>query len=190
MGWGINIYQDANGYVRCDDADFKTGPDDYEGYPPCSYDLIYEGVEESHSEIDMARDEGSLHDARARAWEAFEDAKCGWDRLTEEEQWEIHGVWMANKRQEVKELVVDSNARKAKAEEIEKFNTKYGPRLKKLGGDIMWLEDLLVKKRAKLAEAREPLDTLEAEYAAIVRPDVMKREIQRLVHEEKDWARK
>jgi hypothetical protein len=190
MGWGITIYQDANGYVRCDDADFKTGPVDYEDYPPCSYDLIYEGVEESHSEIDMARDEGSVQDARTRCWEAFGDAKNGWDRLTEEEQWVIHGKWMAARREEVKGLVVDPEARKAKAGEIEKFNTKYGPRLKKLGGDIMWLEDLLSKKRAKLAEAREPLDALEAEYAAIVRPDVMKREIQRLVHEEKDWAKK
>jgi hypothetical protein len=85
--------------------------------------------------------------------------------------------------------VVDVEARKAKAEEIEKFRTKYGPRLKKLGGDILWLEDLLEKKRAKLAEAQEPLDVLEAEYAAIVRPDVTKREIQRLVHAEKDWAK-
>ena len=190
MGWGITIYQDANGYVRCDDADFKTGPDDYEDYPPCSYDLIYQGVEESHSEIDMARDEGSVQDARTRCWEAFGDAKNGWDRLTAEEQWDIHGKWMAARREEVKGLVVDPEARKAKAEEIEKFNTKYGPRLKKLGGDILWLEDLLSKKRAKLTEAREPLDALEAEYAAIVRPDVMKREIQRLVHAEKDWAKK
>jgi hypothetical protein len=190
MGWGINIYQDVNGYVRCDDADFKTGPGDYEDYPPCSYDLIYQGVEESHSEIDMARDEGSVHDARSRAWEAFEDAKRGWDMLTEDEQWKIHGEWMAKKREEVKGLVVDVEARKAKAEEIEKFRTKYGPRLKKLGGDILWLEDLLEKKRAKLAEAQGPLDALEAEYAAIVHPDVMKRKVQRMVHEEKDWAKK
>ena len=189
MGWGISIDQNENGFVRCRDADFETGPEDYRGYPPCSYDAIYEGVEVYHGAIDMARDDGSVYAANEQCWEAFGYAKRHWDRLDEEEQWRIHGEWMARKRAEIKECVVDTEARTAKAVEIEKFNTKYGPRLEKLGGDIMWLEDLLVKKRAKLAEAREPLDALEAEYAEITQPDRDKKALQAIVDLEKDWAR-
>ena len=104
MGWGISIDQDENGFVYCHDADFETGPEDYDGCPPCSYDTIYEGVEAYHSEIDWARDEQGLDAARAQAWEAFAEAKGQWRRTSAEEQWKIHGEWMAQKRAEIKAL--------------------------------------------------------------------------------------
>lgn len=186
MGWGISIDQDENGFVYCSDADFETGPDDYDGYPPCSYDMIYEVVEEHRREIDMARDEGSVDAAREQAWEAFGYAKRRWDRLDDAEQWKIHGEWMAQKRAEIKECVVDKEARKAKNKEISNFN--HAP-VVKLEDEIKALEERLAKKRTEHAELRAPLTKLEAEYAEITHPDRVKKEIQNLVDLEKDWAR-
>lgn len=186
MGWGISIDQDENGFVYCHDADFETGPSDYEGYPPCSYDIIYEGVEAHHSEIDMARDEGSVHAANEQCWEAFGYAKRRWDRLDDAEQWKIHGEWMAQKRAEIKACVVDKEARKAKNKEIANFN--HAP-VVKLEDEIKALEAQLARKRAKHAELRAPLAKLEAEYAKITEPDRIKKELQELVEIEKAWAR-
>jgi len=186
MGWGISIDQDENGFVYCSDADFETGPEDYEGYPPCSYDTIYEGVEEHHSEIDWARDEQGLDAARAQAWEAFAEAKRAWRRMSDEEQWKIHGEWMADKRAEIKSCVVDKDARKAKNKEIANFN--HAP-VVKLEDEIKALEEQLAQKRAEHAELRAPLTKLEAEYAEITQADRDKKEIQELVDLEKEWAR-
>jgi len=186
MGWGISIDQDENGFVYCHDADFKTGPEDYEGYPPCSYDTIYEGVEEHHREIDWARDEQGLDAARAQAWEAFAEAKGRWDNLDDAEKWKIHGEWMAQKRAEIKSCVVDKEARKAKNKEIKAFN--HGP-VVKLEDEIKALEKRLARKRAEHTELRAPLTKLEAEYARITHPDRDKKALQELVDVEKAWAR-
>lgn len=186
MGWGISIDQDENGFVYCHDADFETGPDEYEGYPPCSYDMIYEGVEAHRSEIDWARDEQGVDSARSQAWEAFADAKGRWDDLSDEAQWKIHGEWMAQKRAEIKACVVDKEARKAKNKEIAAFD--HGP-VVKLEDEIKALEAQLARKRMQHAELRAPLTKLEAEYAAITQPDRFKKELQELVDLEKEWAR-
>jgi len=186
MGWGISIDQDDNGFVYCHDADFETGPEDYGGYPPCSYDMIYEGVEEHRREIDGARDEIGVDAAREQAWEAFVYAKRRWDRLDDEEQWKIHGEWMAQKRAEIKECVVDKEARKAKNKEIAAFN--HGP-VVKLEDEIMMLEAQLIRKRTEHSELRAPLAKLEAEYAEITQPDRTKKDLQELVDLEKAWAR-
>jgi hypothetical protein len=187
MGWGISIVQDENGFVYCHDADFETGPEDYDGFPPCSYDTIYEGVEACHSEIDWARDEQGLDAARAQAWEAFAEAKGRWRHLSDEEQWKIHGEWMAAKRAEIKACVVDKEARKAKNKEIAAFN--HAP-VVKLEDEIKALEERLTRKRAEHAELRAPLTKLEAEYAQITQPDRVKKELQELVDLEKEWARR
>jgi hypothetical protein len=186
MGWGISIDQDENGFVYCHDADFETGPDDYDGYPPCSYDTIYEGVESHRSEIDGARDEQGLDAAREQAWEAFGYAKRSWDRLSDEQQWKIHGEWMAEKRAEIKACVVDKEARKAKNKELKAF--VHGP-VVKLEDEIKMLEAQLTRKRAEHTELRAPLTKLEAEYAIITHPDRYKKELQELVDIEKEWAR-
>jgi len=186
MGWGISIDQDENGFVRCGDADFETGPEDYEGYPPCSYDMIYEGVESRRRDIDMARDEIGVDAAREQAWEAFAYAKGDWGSLDEDEQWKIHGEWMAQKRAEIKACVVDKEARKAKNKEMAAFN--HAP-VVKLEDEIKALEERLAKKRLEHAELRAPLTKLEAEYAQITQPDRDKKELQELVDLEKAWAR-
>jgi len=186
MGWGISIDQDENGFVYCHDADFETGPDDYNGYPPCSYDTIYEGVEAHHRDIDGARDEIGLDAAREQAWEAFGYAKRCWDRLDDAEQWKIHGEWMAEKRKEIKECVVDKEARKAKNKEIAAFN--HAP-VVKLEDEIKALEERLARKRTEHQALRAPLTKLEAEYAEITQPDRTKKELQELVELEKAWAR-
>lgn len=186
MGWGISIDQDENGFVYCHDANFETGPEDYEGYPPCSYDMIYEGVEAHHSEIDWARDEQGVDSARTQAWEAFEYAKGRWDRLDEAEQWRIHGEWMATKRAEIKACVVDKEARKAKNKEMREFDHRP---VVELEDEIKDLEKKLSEKRAEHTKLRAPLTKLEAEYADITRPDQTKKELQELVDQEKEWAR-
>jgi len=186
MGWGISIDQDEDGFVYCHDADFETGPDDYEGCPPCSYDMIYEGVEAHHSEIDWARDEQGVDSAREQAWEAFAYAKGRWNSMDDEEQWKIHGEWMAEKRAEIKACVVDKDARKAKNKEIKAFD--HGP-VVKLEDEIKALEERLARKRAEHAELRAPLTKLEEEYFIITHPDRYKKELQELVDLEKAWAR-
>jgi len=186
MGWGISIDQDENGFVYCHDADFETGPEDYEGYPPCSYDIIYKGVESHHSEIDWARDEQGLDAARDQAWEAFAHAKRRWNCLDDEDQWKVHGEWMAQKRAEIKACVVDKEARKAKNKEIKAFD--HGP-VVKLEDEISALEEQLTQKRLEHAKLRAPLTKLEVEYAAITQPDRDKMALQELVDREKEWAR-
>ena len=76
MGWGISIDQDADGYVFCTDADFKTDECDYDGFPPHSYKMIADGVEDEHSTIDWTRDEIGLDAANTACYRAFEVAKC------------------------------------------------------------------------------------------------------------------
>jgi DNA repair exonuclease SbcCD ATPase subunit len=185
MGWGISIDQDENGFVYCSEADFETASEDYKGYPPCSYTIIYEGVEAHHSEIDGARDEIGVDAAREQAWEAFGYAKRRWDRLDYAEQWRIHGEWMAEKRAEIKSCVVDKEARKKKNSELKAFDHRP---VVKLEDEIKALEAELARKRAEYTELRAPLTKLEAEYAEITQPDRDKKALQELVDLEKAWA--
>jgi hypothetical protein len=148
--------------------------------------MIYEVVEERRREIDGARDEIGVDAAREQAWEAFGYAKRRWDDLSDEAQWKIHGEWMAQKRTEIKECVVDKEARKAKNKEIVAFN--HGP-VVKLEDEIKMLEAQLIRKRREHAELRAPLTKLEAEYADITQPDRDKKALQEIVDLEKAWAR-
>jgi hypothetical protein len=148
--------------------------------------MIYEGVEAHRREIDGARDEIGVDAAREQAWEAFGYAKRSWDRLDDGEQWKIHGEWMAQKRAEIKECVVDKEARKAKNKEIAAFN--HAP-VVKLEDEIKMLEAQLIRKRTEHAELRTPLTKLEAEYIEITQPDRDKQALQELVDLEKAWAR-
>jgi hypothetical protein len=93
---------------------------------------------------------------------------------------------MARKRAEIKECVVDKEARKAKNKEIAAFN--HAP-VVKLEDEIKMLEAQLIRKRTEHAELRAPLTNLEAEYIDITQPDRTKKELQELVDLEKAWAR-
>mgnify|MGYP006268810851 CR=1 FL=1 len=188
MGWGLSIDQSAEGHVFCSEADFKTGPDDYEGYPPHSFQTIAEGVESFHSEIDFARDEMGLDAARAQCWEAFADAKRMYRRLSDEEKLELHRSYVKDLRDELKTCVVDRKRQKDKEALIEFFNVQYGPALGKLEADIARLENELAKKRKEYNEKREPLTALESELAAITAPALRKKEIQALIKQETDWS--
>lgn len=187
MGWGISISQDENGFVYCDDANFTTGPEDYDECPPCSYDMIYEGVEDCHRDIDMARDEIGVHAACDQCYDAFQSAKRSWTHLGADEQWKIHSKWMAEKRKEIKECVVDNVRKKEKQEQIKFFKTRSGRVLEKLEADIEKLEAELAKKRKELEDTRKPLSILEEELAVITGPARIKKELQELVRKECEY---
>ena len=118
MGWGICIERDEDGFVYCSDADFETHEGDYKGYPPCSYDIIYEGVESRRREIDMARDEVGIDAAREQCWEAFEYAKRRWDCLDDEDQWKVHGEWMAQKRAKLRSHLAETGPTKKELQDL------------------------------------------------------------------------
>lgn len=188
MGWGISIDQDENGFVSCGDADFETGPEDYEGYPPCSYDMIYEGVESQRREIDMARDEIGLEAARAQAWEAFGSAKGRWDNLHEDAKLNIHNEYAKDLKKQIRECKVDRKREKDKRDQITFFEKRFGQELDKLGKDIAELEAKLEERRAAYKKVREPLEILEGELAVITAPTRWKKELQkRLELEDEAW---
>ena len=120
------------------------------------------------------------------AMPAFAEAKGRWDYLSAEEQWKIHGEWMAQKRAEIKACVVDKEARKAKNKEIAAFD--HAP-VVKLEDEIAALEMQLAQKRKEHRELRAPLTKLEAEYSRITQPDRDKKTLEELVDLEKEWAR-
>lgn len=188
MGWGLSIDQDENGYVYCTEADFETGPDDYEGYPPHSFPIIHEGVEDHHSEIDFARDEMGLDEARAQCHEAFADAKRSYRYLSIDEKMKLHTDLMKELKDEMKGCVVDKTRKKEKEEQIKFFKKEWNNKLEKLEADIAHLEKQLEQKRKEYNEARKPLGILEEELDAIMAPAVRKKEIQELIKREKEWA--
>lgn len=188
MGWGLSIDQDGDGYVYCSEADFETGPDDYDGYPPHSYPIIYEGVEEHHSEIDFARDEMGLDAARAQCWEAFDDAKGAYRRLSDDEKMRLHTEFVKELKADLKVCVVDKVRKKEKEDQIKFFKKQWSNDLEKLEADIAHIEKQLAQKRKKYDEKRQPLTILEDELKTIMAPAERKKEIQKLIDLEKEWA--
>ena len=189
MGWGLSIDQDGEGFVYCSEADFETGPDEYEGYPPHSYPIIHEGMEEHHSEIDFARDEMGLDAARAQCWEAFADAKAGYDHLSDDEKIRLHTELMKELKDELKACVVDQTRKKEKEDQIKFFKKEWKNRLEKIEADIAHLEKQLEQKRKEYAEMRQPLDILEGELKVIMGPAERKKEVQALINKEKEWIK-
>lgn len=189
MGWGLSIDQDGEGHVYCHEADFETGPDEYDGYPPHSYPVIHEGMEEYHSEIDWARDEQGLDAARARCWEAFSDAKAAYLNLSIDEKIRLHNELMKELKDELKACVVDRTRKKEKEDQIRFFKREWRNKLEKLEADIAHLEKQLEQKRKEYTEMRQPLADLEQELKIIMAPAARKKEIQELINKEKEWAR-
>ena len=188
MGWGISIDQDKNGYVFCSEADFETGPEDYEGFPPHSYKTIADGVEEEHSSIDWTRDEVGLDAARAACREAFEGAKCYYEGLDDDEKWNMHTEYVKELKSEMKLCVVDKVRQKEKEAQIAFFKTQYGPELCTLSNEIAQLAAQLESKKKQYEKVKAPLDVLENELAVIVKPAVRKKELQTLIKRETEWA--
>jgi predicted nuclease with TOPRIM domain len=188
MGWGISIDQDENGYVYCHAADFETGPEDYEGYPPHSFPIIYEGVEGHHRDIDFARDEMGIDEARAQCYEAFADAKRSYRRLSIDEKMKLHNEYVKELKEELKGCVVDKTRKKEKEDQIKFFKNEWKNKLEKLEADIAHLEKQLQERRKEYAAARKPLDILEEELRIIMAPAELKKEIQELINREKEWV--
>ena len=188
MGWGLSIDQDKDGHVFCSEADFETGPEDYEGFPPHSYKAIADGVEEEHSTIDWTRDEVGLDAARAACREAFEDAKCYYEGLDDDEKWKMHTEYIKELKNEMKLCVVDQTHKKEKEAQIAFFKTQYGTELCMLSNEIAHLTAQLESKRKQYEQVRAPLDMLEKELATILKPTVRKKELQALIKRETEWA--
>lgn len=189
MGWGISIDQDCDGYVYCADANFETGPADYEGYPPHSYPVIYEGVEAYHSEIDYARDEMGLDEACSQCHEAFARAKRSYRNLSTDEKMQLHKDLMKELKDELKGCVVDKTRKKEKEDQIKFFKKEWKNKLEKLEADIAHLEKQLEQKRKEYTDLRQPLIILEGELARIMEPENRKKEIQEIIKREKDWLK-
>ena len=189
MGWGISIDQDADGYVFCADADFVAGPEHYEGYPPHSFQTIYENMEAYHSEIDFARDEMGIDAARAQAWEAFDNAKAEYRRLSDDKKMELHSNFVSDLKSEMKGCVVDRKRQKDKEAQIAFFKNEFGSVLGELESDIARLEKELMEKRAEYDAKRRPLTVLEHELDAILAPGERKKEIQKIVKQETEWLK-
>lgn len=188
MGWGISIDQDADGRVYCSDANFETNAYDYQGFPPSSYDFIYEQVEGCHREIDMARDEMGVSAAAEQCYDAFNGAKRAWRGLGEDERTRIHREYVSDLKKQIRECKVDRKRQKEKIDQITFFESKSGPKLDKLNAEIAALEARLEAKRTEYKKHHEPLAILESELAIINEPARRKRELQkRLDLEEAEW---
>jgi hypothetical protein len=189
MGWGLSIDQDDDGFVFCSEADFETGPEDYEGLPPHSYKVIADGVEEEHSTIDWTRDEVGLDAARAACRDAFEDAKSMYEDLDDDEKWKIHTKYVKELKDEMKLCVVDQTRKNEKEAQIAFFKTQYGPELCELSNEIARLTAELDSKKKQYEKIRGPLQVLEKELADIVKPAIRKKELQALIKRENEWAK-
>ena len=189
MGWGLSIGQSADGYVFCTEADFETEPEHYEGYPPHSFQTIYENMEAYHSEIDFARDEMGIDAARAQAWEAFDNAKAEYRRLSDDKKMELHSNFVSDLKSEMKGCVVDRKRQKDKEAQITFFKNEYGSVLGGLESDIARLEKELAEKRAEYDAKRRPLTVLEHELDAILAPGERKKEIQKTLKQETEWLK-
>lgn len=188
MGWGISINQDEDGFVYCEDANFETGPDDYHGFPPSSYDFIYEHVESHHSEIDWARDEMGIDAANIQCREAFAEAKGAWLNLDDEEKATIHNEYVKDLKKQIRECRVDRKSQKEKIDKITFFEKRFGSELAKLDREIVNLESRLDIKRGEYKKLREPLTLLESELRVINEPMRIKEDLQkRLEMEEETW---
>lgn len=189
MGWGLSIDQDGEGYVYCSEADFETGPEEYEGCPPHSYPIIHEAMEEHHSAIDWARDEMGLDAARAQCWEAFADAKAVYRNLSDDEKIRLHTELVKELKDELKACVVDKTRKKEKEDQIKFFKKEWKNKMEKLEADIAHLEKQLEAKRQEYDEMRRPLVVLEDELKIIMAPAERKKEVQALINKEKEWIK-
>lgn len=179
MGWGLSFDQDCEGFVQCRDANFETDESDYQGYPPSSYDFIYEQVEKARSEVDWLRDEMGADAAHERCLEAFRGAKDAWDYMSEDEKTKIHKEYVKDLKKQIRECKVDRVRQKEKVAQISFFEKSFGPELDVLDREIKELEARLEEKRAAYKEKREPLTILEGELAIITEPERTKKELQR-----------
>lgn len=186
MGWGISIGQNEDGHVYCSDANFETDAYDYQGFPPSSYDFIYEKVEENHREIDWARDEMGVDAANIQCREAFANAKAAWRHMDEDEKNAIHAEYVKDLKRQIRECKVDRVRQKEKLDQITFFEKKFGPELDKLNKEIEDLKAKLDEKRAVYKEKREPLAILEGELALITEPARTKKDLQKRLELEND----
>ena len=129
MGWGISIDQDEHGHVYCDDANWETYSQDYEGddgpYPPSSYEFIRDYMDDNyHGEIDSARDNGSIEYAHEECCSAFSCAKSAYDELSDTERTVMRTEWLTSARDELSKIVVDEDATKAAHEKIQALNAQ------------------------------------------------------------------
>lgn len=129
MGWGISIDQDEHGHVYCDDANWETYSQDYEGddgpYPPSSYEFIRDYMDDNyHGEIDSARDNGSIEYAHEECCSAFLCAKSAYDELSDTERTVMRTEWLTSARDELSKIVVDEDATKAAHEKIQALNAQ------------------------------------------------------------------
>lgn len=155
MGWGISIDQDEDGYVCCADANFETGPEDYEGLPPSSYGFIRDYMEDNyHREIDMARDEGSVSLAREMCDDAFRAAKRAYKGLSYDQKLDMHLEWCdLHSHVELRDLT-DAEIRLAKCRD-------------EYSEDIQRLERAIKELQDHLAKFSRPLRDLEEAHAQL-----------------------
>ena len=180
MGWGINITQDEKGHVYCNDAKFETDDRDYDGYPPSSYDYICNYMDRHyHSEIDMARDEGSVELANECCRDAFESSKLAYEYLDEEEKMRMHEKWLEQTKEEITTCVVDELAERNTIMEIEEYKKGNSDRITELEVKIKELEE-------GLKFLKQPLQVLVDKLYIIQQPAEMKGQLEGLLLKENE----
>jgi len=180
MGWGISISQDEKGHVYCDDANFETDDTDYDGFPPSSYDYICNYMDSHyHSEIDMARDEGSVSLANECCRDAFESSKYAYEYLDEEEKMKMHEEWLEQTKEEIKSCVVDELAESKTIMEIEEYNKGNADKITELEMKIKNLEE-------SLGLLKRPLQILVDKLYIIQKPAEMKGQLETLLLKENE----
>ena len=180
MGWGISISQDEKGHVYCNDADFETDDTDYDGFPPSSYDYICNYMDHHHhSEIDMARDEGSVHLANEACRDAFQSAKYAYEYLDEEEKMRMHEKWLEQTKEDIKNCVVDKLAKKKIKVEIEEYKKGNSDKITKLEEKIKTLEE-------SLELLKSPLQILVDKLYIIQQPAETKHQLESLLMKENE----
>lgn len=181
MGWGISISQDDKGHVYCDDANFETDDTDYDGFPPSSYDYICNYMDSHyHSEIDMARDEGSVELANECCHDAFESAKYAYEHyLDEEEKMKMHEEWLAQTKEEIKSCIVDELAKSKTIMEIEEYKKGNSDKITELEQKVKELE-------ASLSLLKRPLQILVDKLYIIQQPAEMKGQLETLLLKESE----
>jgi len=190
MGWGLSIRQDGDGYVYCEEADFYTGPEDYEGLPPSSYEFIADGVESYHDMIDMARDEQGEDAAREECMDAFNATKGEWEiGVSDKEKREIHEVWLEEKLKALDSAIciVDHAKKTATEEKIDEFLKEHKEEMDRLKGEITALEKLLADKISMYESKRQPLQRLERDLEQILVPQKTRQKLLELIDEEKKF---
>ena len=191
MGWGLCILQDANGFIQVPDADFFTDVEDYEGIPPHAYDLIYNNMLESRSEIDMARDEGTLDFARETASEAFDVARH-FDYDSEGHKWQLHRAKIKDLKDELKkesEIIANNKpvVNKIKADLAEFYSNNYDT-VKSIESEIESLKAALEEKVSVREALMEPAVLMEDKLKSYKKYSKNKYNLQKILKAEEEWA--